>query len=117
MDERTPLSREDVAAEIAETGFRHDGERLTAEFRTADFSSAVRLLDAVAIEADAANHHPDVELGWGRIEFDLLSHDVGSVTTRDVALAKRISAIASAQGARAVGIPPAAPENSPQDEI
>lgn len=117
MDERTPLTREDVAAEIAETGFRHDGERLTAEFRTADFSSAVRLLDAVAIEADAANHHPDVELGWGRIEFDLLSHDVGSVTIRDVALAKRIAAIASAQGARAAGIRPAGPENSPQTEI
>jgi 4a-hydroxytetrahydrobiopterin dehydratase len=100
MDHRTPLSREDVAAEIAETGFRHDGERLTAEFRTADFSSAVRLLDAVAVEADAANHHPDVKLGWGRVEFDLVSHDVGSVTSRDVALAKRIAAIARRHGAR-----------------
>lgn len=101
MDHRTPLSREDVAADIAETGFRHDGERLTAEFRTADFATAVRLLDAVAIEADAANHHPDVKLGWGRIEFDLVSHDVGSVTIRDVALARRIAAIAREQGARA----------------
>jgi 4a-hydroxytetrahydrobiopterin dehydratase len=100
MDERTPLSREDVAAELDGTGFRHDGERLTAEFRTADFASAVRLLDAVAVEADAANHHPDVKLGWGRVEFDLVSHDVGSVTRRDVALAKRIAAIAGEQGAR-----------------
>jgi 4a-hydroxytetrahydrobiopterin dehydratase len=100
MDDRTPLSREDVAADIGGTGFRHDGERLTAEFRTTDFSSAVRLLDAVAIEADAANHHPDVGLGWGRIEFDLVSHDVGGVTSRDVALAKRIAAIAREHGAR-----------------
>ncbi|KZE94503.1 MULTISPECIES: 4a-hydroxytetrahydrobiopterin dehydratase [unclassified Agromyces] len=99
MDERTPRSREDVAAEISGTGFRHDGERLTAEFRTADFASAVRLLDAVAIEADAANHHPDVRLGWGRIEFDLVSHDVESVTNRDVELAKRIAVIAHEHGA------------------
>ena len=99
MDERTPLSREDVAAEIEGTGFRHDGERLTAEFRTSDFASAVRLLDAAALAADAANHHPDVRLGWGRIEFDLSSHDVGAVTERDVALAKRIRAIADEQGA------------------
>lgn len=100
MDDHTPLSREDVAAEIEETGFRHDGERLTAEFRTADFASAVALLDAVAVEADAANHHPDVKVAWGRVEFDLVSHDVGSVTRRDVALAKRIAAIATEQGAR-----------------
>ena len=99
MDEHTPLSREDVAAELEGTGFRHDGERLTSQFRTADFAGAVRLLDAVAIEADAANHHPDVRLGWGRVEFDLVSHDVGAVTTRDVALAKRIRAIADDQGA------------------
>lgn len=101
MDARTPLSRDDVAAEIAGTGFRHDGERLTGEFRTADFASAVRLLDAVAIEADAANHHPDVKLRWGRVEFDLVSHDVGSVTLRDVALARRIADIAAEQGAQA----------------
>ncbi len=81
------------------TGFRHDGERLTAEFRTADFASSVRLLDAVAIDADAMNHHPDVSLAWGRVRFDLLSHDVGGVTSRDVALARRIAAIAAEQGA------------------
>ena len=100
MDEHTPLSREDVAAQLEGTGFRHDGERLTAEFRTADFSSAVRLLDAVAEEADAANHHPDVRLGWGRIEFELASHDVGAVTSRDVRLALHIRALADRFGAR-----------------
>jgi 4a-hydroxytetrahydrobiopterin dehydratase len=99
MDDRTPLSREDVAAELEGTGFRHDGERLTAEFRTADFASAVRLVDAVAIEADAANHHPDVRIGWGRVEFDLSSHDVGAVTRRDIALAKVIRGLADRLGA------------------
>ncbi|WP_234661469.1 4a-hydroxytetrahydrobiopterin dehydratase [Agromyces marinus] len=98
MDAHTPLAREEVEADLAGTGFRHDGERLTAEFRTRDFAGSVRLLDAVAIEADAANHHPDVRLGWGRIEFDLVSHDVGAVTARDVALARVIGGIAEAQG-------------------
>lgn len=101
MDQHTPLSREDVAADLAGTGFRHDGERLVGEFRTADFAAAVHLLDVVAIEADAMNHHPEVRLGWGRIEFDLVSHDVGGVTARDVALARRIGEIAAQQGATA----------------
>ncbi|WP_400993434.1 4a-hydroxytetrahydrobiopterin dehydratase [Agromyces sp. GXQ0307] len=101
MDEHAPLSREDVSADLAGTGFRHDGERLTGEFRTRDFAAAVRLLDAVAVEADAMNHHPDVRLGWGRIEFDLASHDVGAVTARDVMLARRIGGIAAQHGATA----------------
>ncbi len=101
MDEHRPLSREDVAVELEGTGFRHDGERLVGEFRTRDFSSAVRFLDAVAIRADAANHHPDVSLGWGRIEFDLSSHDVGGVTSRDVALARMIREVADERGASA----------------
>ncbi|MFC9917882.1 4a-hydroxytetrahydrobiopterin dehydratase [Agromyces binzhouensis] len=99
MDRHTLLSREDVATDLEGSGFRHDGERLTAEFRTADFAGAVRLLDTVAVQADSMNHHPDVHLGWGRIEFDLLSHDVGGVTARDVALARRIGEIAAEQGA------------------
>jgi len=52
------------------------------------------LLDAVAVVADELNHHPDVRLGWGRVEFALTSHDVGGVTPRDVELALRIGAIA-----------------------
>ena len=44
--------------------------------------------------------HPDVKLGWGRVEFELSSHDAGGVTSRDVALARRITAIAAEHGAR-----------------
>jgi 4a-hydroxytetrahydrobiopterin dehydratase len=41
-----------------------------------------------------------VKLGWGRIEFELSSHDVGGVTSRDLELAARITGIAAEQGAR-----------------
>jgi 4a-hydroxytetrahydrobiopterin dehydratase len=97
-DPRSILSPAETASELGGSGFTHE-DRLVGAFRTADFASAVRLLDAVAIEADAANHHPDVRLGWGRIAFELSSHDVGGVTSRDVALARRIRELADEQGA------------------
>ena len=98
-DPRTILSPAETASELDGSGFAHE-DRLVGSFRTADFASSVRLLDAVAVEADAADHHPDVHLGWGRISFELSSHDVGGVTSRDVTLARRIRELADEQGAK-----------------
>lgn len=94
MDARSILSPTDTAEALEGTAFNHAEGRLVGAFTTADFASAVRLLDAVAVVADEMNHHPDVQLGWGRVEFALSSHDVGGVTRRDVDLALRIRAIA-----------------------
>lgn len=94
------LAAADTASELGGTAFTHVPGRLRAHYATADFAAAVGLLDSVATVADELNHHPDVSLGYGRIEFELSSHDAGGVTSRDVALALRIQALADAAGAR-----------------
>jgi len=93
------LDPSDTAAELDGTAVTHEDDSLTASFSTADFASAVRLLDAVAVVADELDHHPDVLVGYGSLVFDLTSHDAGGVTARDVRLAKRIQALADEQGA------------------
>ena len=98
-DQRSILSPTDTAETLAGSGFRNAQNHLVGAFTTTDFRSAVQLLDAVAVVADELNHHPDVRLGWGRVEFALTSHDAGGVTQRDVALALRIRAIADELGA------------------
>ncbi|MDQ0574955.1 4a-hydroxytetrahydrobiopterin dehydratase [Agromyces albus] len=99
MDGPSILSPTDTTEDLDGTAFRHAQNHLVGAFTTADFRSAVRLLDAVAVVADELNHHPDVRLGWGRVEFALTSHDVGGVTPRDVELALRIGEIADQLGA------------------
>jgi 4a-hydroxytetrahydrobiopterin dehydratase len=101
MDGRSILSPADTADDLDGTAFRHAQNHLVGAFTTADFRSAVRLVDAVVVGADEPNHHPDVRLGWGRVEFALSSHDVAGVTPRDVELALRIGAIADELGATA----------------
>ena len=80
-DQRSILSPTDTAETLAGSGFRNAQNHLVGAFTTTDFRSAVQLLDAVAVVADELNHHPDVRLGWGRVEFALTSHDVGGVTS------------------------------------
>ncbi|MGI9823394.1 4a-hydroxytetrahydrobiopterin dehydratase [Agromyces sp. Marseille-Q5079] len=99
MDGRSTLTPDDTRADLAATGFAHVDDHLVATFSTVDFATAVRLLDAVAIVADEMNHHPDVQVGWGRVAFELSSHDAGGVTGRDVTLARVIRGIADEQGA------------------
>lgn len=93
------LQPSDTADALAGTAFSHGPGALHGEYATGDFAGAVRLLDAVAEVADQLNHHPDVRLGYGRIAFDLSSHDAGGVTERDVELARRIQSLADAAGA------------------
>ncbi|WP_454050325.1 mycothiol transferase [Cellulomonas sp. Marseille-Q8402] len=66
----------------------------TARFRTGSFAAGVELVDAVGELADAADHHPDVDLRYPAVTLRLVSHDVGGLSARDVALARQISAAA-----------------------
>ncbi len=75
-------------------------ETLRARFATDDFASAAALTQQVGEAAEEADHHPDLDLRWGRLDVGLASHDVGGVTSRDLDLARRISELAAAAGAR-----------------
>src|SRR5262249_53566719 len=70
-------------------------------FDTGDFVTAVELVDAISLTAEEMNHHPDLDVAYGRLDVRLTSHDVGGVTSRDVALAMAISKLALAAGATA----------------
>lgn len=76
-------------------------DELHARFGTADFASALELVNRIGAAAEEANHHPDLGLHWGRVDVRLSSHDVGGLTQRDVRLARTISALAAELGATA----------------
>jgi 4a-hydroxytetrahydrobiopterin dehydratase len=70
-----------------------DGQ-LCRTFRTADFRTALLLTSVIGHLAEVAWHHPEITLGWGKVEVRLMSHDVGGITERDFALANEIERMA-----------------------
>ena len=63
------------------------------------FSEAAAFAGEVAAAADAADHHPDLEVRYpGRVHVRLTSHDAGGLTDRDAKLAATISELAAARG-------------------
>jgi 4a-hydroxytetrahydrobiopterin dehydratase len=72
-----------------------------AYFGTGSFRAGVALVDAIGVLADAANHHPDVDLRYPSVVVWLSTHDVGGLSSRDVELARQISGAARDLGVTA----------------
>src|ERR1700735_5906411 len=70
-----------------------------AYFGTGSFRAGVALVDAIGDLADAANHHPDVDLRYPSVVVWLSTHDVGGLSSRDVGVGRQISA-----GRRELGV-------------
>lgn len=92
------LTTDEIESALAGTPWRVVLGRLRAHFRTPDFVSALAFVQRVAQEAEAAEHHPDVELQHGYVALSLVSHDVARLTDRDVSLARRIAEVAVETG-------------------
>ena len=67
-------------------------------FRTGSFNKGVDLVVRIGALADAANHHPDVDLSYPAVKVRVSTHEIGGLSERDVALAREISAAAAELG-------------------
>ena len=79
-------------------GWRLADGALRRSFTAADFPTAVRIVDDIAIAAEDMDHHPDLDIRWRTVHIASSTHSAGGVTQYDVELAHRISAIAANHG-------------------
>ncbi|WP_341953411.1 4a-hydroxytetrahydrobiopterin dehydratase [Salinibacterium sp. TMP30] len=70
-------------------------------FATGSFAKGVELIDVIGRLADAANHHPDVDLRYPGVMVSLFTHDIDGISDLDVALAQQISTAARELGIEA----------------
>ena len=97
MTDSQMLSFAEVEA-AALADWRQLFEALHTRFKTGDFATGLALTSRIGELAEAANHHPDVDLRYPHVNVTLCSHDVFGVTSRDVDLARQISAAAADLG-------------------
>jgi pterin-4a-carbinolamine dehydratase len=90
MPERV-LSPDDITRRLAELpGWAHSGGMLRRTFTTDGWRGTMLLVNAIAFLAEAADHHPDLAVGWNRVQVSLATHSAGGITEKDVALARLI---------------------------
>ena len=70
--------------------WRRDGDAITRAVKAPTFMAGIELVDAVARAAEAADHHPDIDIRWRTVTFTLSTHSAGGITEKDFALAGHI---------------------------
>jgi len=97
-----------TSAEIADAldslaGWGGNTDDVRCKYTATDFPAAIALVDAVAVAAEEAGHHPDIDIRWRDVLFVLSTHSEGGVTAKDIGLATRIGSLAREHGAAPAG--------------
>jgi 4a-hydroxytetrahydrobiopterin dehydratase len=59
-------------------------------YKTDGWPTTLMLVNAIGYLAEAAYHHPDLSVTWGRVTVKLSTHSAGGITDKDFELARRI---------------------------
>jgi 4a-hydroxytetrahydrobiopterin dehydratase len=91
------LSADQIAAGLADLDdWSGDTSGITRTAALPTFLSAIAVVDRVAMVAEEADHHPDIDIRWRNLIFSCATHSAGGVTAKDLDLAHRIDEIIAA---------------------
>lgn len=82
------LSPAEIASRLtAHPDWQIENAELVRTFEFDSFRAAVAFVNQVAALAEAANHHPDIDIRYNRVRLSLVTHDAGGLTAKDFNLA------------------------------
>lgn len=84
-------------------GWERLGNEIVRTFRLPSFPEAIGFVDRVAVVAEAADHHPDIDIRWRDVRMVLSTHSEGGLTDKDFALAAEIDGAVGEHGSGEVG--------------
>jgi 4a-hydroxytetrahydrobiopterin dehydratase len=90
------LSQEAVTAALSSADGPHwqlVAGKLVKVVECAGFVGSLAYVGAVGELAEAANHHPDIDIRYHRVTLALITHDSGGITQLDLDLARAIDAV------------------------
>ena len=93
---RQKLTDDQIRAELATlSGWSRDGDAITKTFSFKRFADGIAFVQRIAVAADAADHHPDIDIRYTKIKIALSTHDAGGVTAADIKLGREIERLAA----------------------
>jgi 4a-hydroxytetrahydrobiopterin dehydratase len=89
------LNDDEIAARLEGGEWQREGDTIVREWKVADFAEAMGFVNRVAEAAEAADHHPDIDIRYTTLTFTLSTHSEGGLTAKDVELAGKIDNLAA----------------------
>ena len=87
--------RNEALADLPGWEWDSANDAIRKRFTFRDFSEAFGFMTRVALAAERDDHHPEWSNVWNRVDIALTTHDAGGLTAKDIALARRIEALAA----------------------
>jgi putative nucleotidyltransferase with HDIG domain len=75
-------------------GWYVDQGVLTRTFSFPNFMEALAFVQSLGVEAERAQHHPDLDIRYSKVKVALVTHDAGGITANDVAMAQTADSLA-----------------------
>jgi 4a-hydroxytetrahydrobiopterin dehydratase len=89
------LDDDAISAGLAGLRWERQGNELVKEYKSRDFVGAMEFVNAVAEKAEAASHHPDIDIRWNTVTLRLSTHSAGGLTQADLDMAREIDGVAA----------------------
>jgi 4a-hydroxytetrahydrobiopterin dehydratase len=92
-----PLSTDETSllAGAVAREWQVDGVEIRREYTFKTFNAAFGLATRIALLAEAQNHHPQLEVAWGRLVVRLTTHSIGGLKRNDFIMAARVDRLTS----------------------
>ena len=74
-------------------GWSLKGKEIQKTLDLKDFVRAMGFVNSVALLAEKANHHPDIDIRWNKVTLTLSTHSAGGLTEKDFRLAHEIDTL------------------------
>jgi 4a-hydroxytetrahydrobiopterin dehydratase len=88
------LSGSEISSALAKLeGWEGDAAGITRSYKFKDFVESMGFVNKVALIAEKADHHPDIEVSYNRVALTLVTHSEGGVTSNDTEMAGKINAL------------------------
>lgn len=71
----------------AHQGWSRSGSEIFRTYEFVDFNESMGFVTRLAMEAEKANHHPDIDIRWNKVTLTLSTHSEGGLTKKDLDLA------------------------------
>jgi 4a-hydroxytetrahydrobiopterin dehydratase len=92
------LSESEIAEKLqALPTWTTDGQTLSCTYQFPNFVAAIAFVNQLVAPSEAAQHHPDLAIAYGRVTISLTTHDAGGLTNLDFDLARTISDLTSTE--------------------
>jgi len=74
-------------------GWSRRGDVITKTYQFKAFLTGIGFVDAIAKAAEAADHHPDIDIRYTKIVCSLSTHSAGGITQKDLDMARQIEGL------------------------